>query len=275
MLVAETRPTVEARGVTAHVDATFNCAHGKTQLLTSKHTAPLKIAKVFPRADGALDVCLMDCSPGLLNGDRYELDWRVEDDAHVKVTTQSFTKVHPSSGAGCRHNTCIRIASNSVLEYLPQPTMLFRDADFRTSCVADIATGGTLLLSDILCAGRIGHGEVFAFRNYRNRMTVQYDDELIFCNQSRFQPHQQNLRAISAWGASTHYGNFYIFSSAINAALVETMREILGTPSNVISGVSLTHKNGIAVSALANSAWSLQELFARLSSCAKRHVCHA
>jgi urease accessory protein len=266
---------VEARGVTAHVQATFNCVRGQTQLLTSTHAAPLKIAKAFPLAGGALDVCVMDCSPGLLNGDCYELDWCVEENARVKTTTQSFTKVHPSSGAGCRQNTRICVASRALLEYSPQPTMLFRDAEFHTECDAHISPGGTLLLSDILCAGRIGRGEVFAFRNYCNRLRVRYSDELIFCNQMRFQPQQQNLRAIGAWGDNTHYGTFSVFSSSVNLHLLEAMRQVMSDHCDICAGASLTHKNGVVVSALAMSAWPLQELFSQLSTCAKRHVCHA
>lgn len=275
MPVAEARPTVEARGITAHVHATFNCVRSKTQLLTSTHAAPLKIAKVFPVADGSLDVCVMDCSPGLLNGDSYELDWCVEENARVKTTTQSFTKVHPASGAGCRQNMHIQVASGAILEYAPQPTMLFRDAEFHTECDAYISPGGTLLLSDILCAGRVGRGEAFAFRNYFNRLRVRTNDELIFCNQMRFQPQQQNLRAIGAWGDNTHYGTFSVFSSSVNLLLLEAMRQVMNDHSNIYAGASLTHKNGVVVSALATSAWPLQELFSHLSTCAKRHVCHA
>ena len=153
--------------------------------------------------------------------------------------------------------------------------MLFRDADFLTSCEADIMAGGTLLLSDILCAGRIGHGEVFAFRNYRNRLVVRYGGDLVFCNRTRYQPQQQNLRAIGAWGASTHFGNFYVFSPLVDAVLVDALRQKLNEHPDINGGVSLTHKYGVAVSALAGSAWLLQLLFVEVASCAKRHVCHA
>jgi urease accessory protein len=264
-----------SRHATAHVSATFANLRGQTQLLQSTHTAPLKIAKTFPSHDGSLDVCVMDCSPGLLNGDSYELDWRVEHNARVQITTQSFAKVHPSSGVGCEQRTRICVASGGILDYSPQPTMLFRDADFRVECEADISSGGTLLLSDILCAGRIGRGEEFQFLNYSNRLSVRFDGELIFHSRNRFQPQQQNLRTVGAWGSNTHYGTFFVFASAANLHLLEAMRQIVDEYSNVYAGASLTHKNGVAVSALACSAWRLQELFTKLGSCAKRHVCHA
>jgi urease accessory protein len=270
------RPAIERpQGDTAYIKATFHCMRGQSQLLRSSQTAPLKIAKTFPSSDGAVDVCLMDCSPGLLNGDRYKLEWNVEDNACVKITTQSFTKVHPSSGAGCRQRTRIRIASGGLLEYAPQPTMLFRDADFRVELEADVTSGGTLLLSDILCAGRIGRGEELQFSNYSNQLIVRYDEELIFCSRNRFQPHLQNLRAVGSWGSNTHYGTFFVFSSSANLDLLEAVRQVLGEYSNISSGASLTYKNGVAVAALAAGAWSLQELFAKLGSCAKRHVCNA
>jgi urease accessory protein len=153
--------------------------------------------------------------------------------------------------------------------------MLFRDAEFHTEYDAYISPGGALLLSDILCAGRVGRGEAFAFRNYCNRLRVHTNDELIFCNQMRFQPQQQNLRAVGAWGDNTHYGTFSVFSSSVDLHLLKAMRRVMNEHSNIYAGASLTHKNGVIVSALATSAWALQELFGQLSTCAKRHVCHA
>jgi urease accessory protein len=150
--------------------------------------------------------------------------------------------------------------------------MLFRDADFYTECEADMGHGSTLLLSDILCAGRVGRGEEFAFHNYRNRLAVRYEGELIFCNQTRFEPQRQNLRAVGAWGTSTHWGNFYVFSSEVDSCLVDALREVLDNYPNVNGGVSLTHKNGVAVSVLANSAWPIEQCFQTLRLQLRRNL---
>ena len=75
--------------------ATFRRKEAGTFIASKYHTAPIKIAKAFP-LDGRLGVIVMDVSPGLLDGDRYDFQWNVEDGAHVYMTNQSFTKVHPS-----------------------------------------------------------------------------------------------------------------------------------------------------------------------------------
>jgi urease accessory protein len=226
MLVAEARPgvedrpPVEARGVTAHVHATFNCVRSQTQLLTSTHAAPLKIAKVFPVADGSVDVCVMDCSPGLLNGDRYELDWRVEENARVKTTTQSFTKctlrlvlaaVRARASKSRRAPFWTIRPNQQCFFVMPNST----PSAMHTSVLA------ALYCSAISCVRAVS-GEVrcLLFATIVTVFGCATSDELIFCNQMRFQPQQQNLRAIGAWGDNTHYGTFSVFSSSVDLHLL-------------------------------------------------------
>ncbi|HVF84346.1 MAG TPA: urease accessory protein UreD, partial [Abditibacteriaceae bacterium] len=189
-----------------YVRATFDCSRGATRLARAAFGAPLKVAKPFPQGDGSLSVCLMDCSPGLLAGDHYLLDWQLEPDAQVVISNQSFTKVHPSGDQPCSQTQTVSVARNARLDYVPQPTILYRDADFRNCCNIEIEADGTLLWSEIVCAGRIAHGEAWQFRSYANRLAVRYDNELVFCNQTLWQPLKKNLRTIGAWESSTHYG---------------------------------------------------------------------
>ena len=58
---------------TAELEATFAHAGGHTELQHKFHKSPLKIAKTFVRDDHQLGVCIMDCSPGMMAGDKYRI----------------------------------------------------------------------------------------------------------------------------------------------------------------------------------------------------------
>jgi urease accessory protein len=252
---------------TARIEARFERVRGTTQLTHSFHSAPLKIAKAFPQSDGSLHVCTMDCSPGLLSGDRYELDFHLTQNTRVFLTNQSFTRVHPARRDEdiSRQMQHVVIEDGATLEFFPEPIMLFRDAAVQLETHIEMAPQSTLMMSDITCAGRIARGECFDFRLWQNRFDVRMNGELIFCNRQRLQPQSNMLfTAPGAWGSYTHWGNFFMFSPQVSAELLETLRQVLLSHETVVSGASLTAKQGITVAMMGHHAWQLQQLVEEL-----------
>jgi urease accessory protein len=261
---------------TARIEARFEQVRGTTQLTKSFHRAPLKIAKAFPQDDGSLHVCTMDCSPGLLSGDRYELDFHLLQNTHVYLTNQSFTRVHPARRAEdiSRQMQRIVMEDGATLELFPEPVMLFRDAAVQLETQIEMAPQSTLMMSDITCAGRIARGECFDFRLWQNRIDVRMNGELIYCNRQRLRPQSDNhVRAPGAWESYTHWGNFFIFSKHAGAELLEELREVLITrQESVFSGSSLTTRHGIAVAIMGHHAWELQQLVEELRQLANSRI---
>ena len=69
-----------------------------------------------------LGVYMMDCSPGLMSGDHYEINVRLGEGARVFLTNQSFTKVHPSeAGQGSTQRQTLHLEADALLEYIPEP----------------------------------------------------------------------------------------------------------------------------------------------------------
>lgn len=257
--------------VNGRIEADFALARGQTQLVRSASAAPLKIAKTFAEEDGGLRVCVMDCSPGLLAGDCYEFAWRLEEEARVYITNQSFTKIHPSRGRFCVQNQHVKVARGARLELFPLPVMPFRDADFRSATTVEIESGGAFILSDILCAGRIGRDE-FEFASVRNKLHVRLNNELIHCSQTRFEPLRNSLRVRGAWDMSTHVATFGAWFEGAECDLVDQMRAVLRDFPGLKSGVSLAHRHGVLVSMLGARAWEMQAACEVLRMCVRRSL---
>lgn len=263
---------VPASRVISEVQTQFLSRDGKTQLSQSYCSSPLKIAKPFFNYDGSLELCIMDCSPGLLAGDTYSLQFKVEENAQAKVVTQSFAKVHPSKDNLAQQHINIEVSSGALFEYSPQPLILFRDAHLQATCNVDVINGGTLLMSDIICCGRVAHNEKFLFHCYQSKLQINYNGKLISCNQTRFAPYQQKLQSVASWNTSTHWGNFYYVGEVVTPELLNELRNILQLYPQLQSGASLMEHNGIVVSVLASQAWKIQEAFSALVSCVRCYL---
>ncbi|MEW9700666.1 urease accessory protein UreD [Paenibacillus sp. SI8] len=257
--------------VTGEISAEFAVRGGLTHLVRKYHASPLKIAKTFryenetrmkdgDRAE-QLGVYMMDCSPGMMSGDHYEIDVRLQEGARVFLTNQSFTKVHPSpQGGGSMQRQTIQLEADSLLEYIPEPLMLFKDADLHAELDVRLAPGAALVFSDVLCPGRTQRGEIFAYSSYSNRMNVWYGHELIYYQNQKIEPKSMLLASPGCWEHETHLGNLYIFSDGLERRhlekVLEGMEELARFQVRV--GASLTFKHGLIVTVMGRHAWELQ-----------------
>jgi urease accessory protein len=264
---------VSPHQVTALLDVSFIEKDGKTLLVHQRQKTPLKVTKTHSLTDGRLSITLMDCSPGMLSGDRYQVSFVVGQGCRVFANNQSFTRVHPS-----RMNECsvlkqqLSIESDAFLEYAMEPTMLFRDADLQSVTEIKMSVGSTLLYHDVLCPGRTSRGEIFHYRRYSGKMRVWMADELIYANHLCVDPNIHPVQSIGLWGKYTHLGNLFVFSERVNEQILTQVIENLAAYDHIThtrSGASLTYKHGLMITVLAEHAWHITELFAQLAKLIK------
>jgi urease accessory protein len=259
------RPREGALAGPARLEAAFAVRGGRTVLASKMHTAPLKIAKAFDRPR-ELAVIVMDASPGMLAGDRYELAWTAERDARVYLTNQGNTRVHPSPpGRGGVLTQRFTLREGACVQSMMEPLMLYRDAELTSRTEVDLAPGAVWLSAEVLCPGRAGRGETFAFRRCDSALTVRYDGELIYRSRQIVDPASQRIAAPGAWEDCTHIGTLYCFSDRLDASRFEAAREAAeqaaaALPGGCLVGASRAWRHGIVVMAAGGAAWRLQRV---------------
>jgi urease accessory protein len=269
---------------TAELEASFALVGDHTELQHRFHKSPLKIAKTFIRDQQQLGVCIMDCSPGMMAGDKYRLDWRLSPESNVFITNQSYTKVHPSSERPAYQQQTFHAAKNARLEYKPEPIMLYKGASFRAETEILLEPGAIVFWSDIVCSGRILRDEIFQFARYDSRLKVFYEDRLIYYNHQCVEPMQKesspledqlqhmDFRHLGGWENFTHQGTFYVFSDQINREHLAPIHAVMLEYPQLLCGVSLTYQFGLVLSILGNSVWELQQLLHKAWNILKSHL---
>ncbi|MDI4649399.1 urease accessory protein UreD [Cohnella hashimotonis] len=255
--------------------ASASLREGATILAGRYCTSPIKIAKTFSQ-DRALFVMVMDASPGMLAGDRYELQWEAGTDTHLILTNQGFTKVHPCEpGQFASTHTRYRVGTGACVEAMMQPLMLYRDAVYENRTVVDLAPGAVWMQGEVVCPGRTLRGEAFQFESLDNRLSVYYEDEIIYHQRQLVRPRLQRIAAQGGWGDYSHLSTFYVFSDRVTPSLLEVVRETLEEKEirelGLYAGASLTYRYGLSVVAASDSAWKLQ----RFIGCVQKVVTRA
>ncbi len=274
--------SIAKHSVTGELTAEFVRDGGKTVLGYSSHRTPLKLAKSFAYPDGRAAMCMMDCSPGVLSGDHYSIDVRLHPGCDVHVTNQSFTKVHPARVGVNGVDTVadmvriggvmvqrVAVGAGAFLDYDVEPTMLYKDARFRSVVEIEMDADSHLAFHEILCPGRASRGELFQFAQYDGDVTVRHRGELIYANRLRMQPALLRANETGLWGRYTHFGTLLLISDAADGLFLDQIQSALQSSKltlNMEVGASLAYRSGVVVSGLSMHAWELQWLFRQLVS---------
>lgn len=237
---------------------------GTETVMTERfHLAPLKIAKTFKEeASGGLCAYIMDASPGMLEGDCYDLDFRLEPGARLILTTPSSTRIHPCAEVPAVLRQTFHVGRDAVLEFMPEPVIPFAGSRFEGVSRFFLDQGAVLMFAEIWSPGRSGRGERFRYHSFASRFEVYRCGRLIGWEHCRLEPERDDYRALGAMEHFTHSGAFWLFAEkAADDHLLERIRSRLpATEDHVLAAASRTAEQGLMVRMLGVSVWRLQAL---------------
>lgn len=145
----------------------FRKAGTRTAVETAYAESPVRL--LTPRNHGtAAWAYTSTLGGGLIDGDRLELDISVGRSARAFVSSQGPTRVFRSA-QGCASETRARVAEGGALVLAPEPTACFAGARYRQATEVTLEPGASLVLWEVLSAGR----ERWGFTRCSSTLRVQ------------------------------------------------------------------------------------------------------
>lgn len=265
------------------LELSFARYQNRTTITQSFFRVPLQIMK--PYHDDQTDcLCLYVLSPtgGVVQGDNYQMKIHLSAGTHVLLTTQSATKVYRMPSHGANQHIDFQVGENAILEYLPEPTILFRDSNFEQRINLFLWRGAKAVLQEIIMPGRLARGECLDFTRYQGLLKAFDEKGLLlydaFCLQPH-KPHKPHFRRLGileeypCWGSlyllGDFAGNFRDLDEPKNVregnqkleALFEMAMPLLNRQGESLGGISLLHRNGLAMRMVAQNTHLIQSAF--------------
>jgi urease accessory protein len=245
----------------------FAKRQNRTVMTESFFQVPLQVMKPFHDDTGALSLYLLSPTGGVVQGDDYQMQVSLSAETHVLLTTQAATKVYRMPKRGAHQRIHFHVGANATLEYLPDPTILFQDANFDQLIDLVLEPGASAVVQEILMPGRLARGEAFAFTRYRTRLEASDEKGLFLydaaCLQPRENPHLTALGVLDSypcWGTLYLLGNCEPTTSQWDD-LCAKAEGLLSQEGKSIGGLSRLHRSGIVVRMLAHHAHRIQSAF--------------
>lgn len=232
---------------------------GRTIVSQSFCTQPFKlVCTTEDKQRTDLQLMLMNASPGILDGDHYDMAIDLAEGCTLTVETQSYQRVFQMK-QGAVQKLVVRLKRASRFTFLPHPLVLHRGAIFRSAVAIHLEAGCRLLWGEVISCGRKLNGEIFQFSRYHGLTEIFCQQRLAVKENILLRPGEMEMSAIGQWEGFTHQSTLLFIDEQISVQqctdlVVQTLNDLPG----ISFGVSALPVNGIIVRILGYKA---EELF--------------
>lgn len=195
----------------AELQLGFTARADRTVLSHRQHVGPLLVQRPFYPEGTVCHVYLVHPPGGIAGGDHLQLQAQLHAGAHALITTPAATKFYRASAG--RHAVLHQQArlTAATLEWLPQETIFFNQAQARTTTRIDLDAQSRFIGWELSCYGRRAGDEPFVAGQLRQGFELWLGgkpvllDHLQVDGGSRMQRATWGLRGLTALGTLLAY----------------------------------------------------------------------
>ena len=153
----------------------------RTVLASRRHDGPLVVQKpLYPEGDAVCHTILVHPPGGVAGGDELVVDVKANAGAHVLLTTPAAAKWYRTAGPEASQHAAIRVGAGACVEWLPQEAILYDGSRTRIDTRIELAAAAAFIGWDIMCLGRVAHGERYAKGECRLLMRIAREGRLLW-----------------------------------------------------------------------------------------------
>lgn len=140
----------------------FERRGGATVLAQRAHRGPLLVQKpLYPEGAGVCHAIVVHPPAGIAGGDHLAIEVHARARAHALITTPGATRWYRTPRAGSQQTVRIIAEPRSVVEWLPQESIVFDGARSTMVVTAELCGDAVYVGMDVVCLGRTASGERF------------------------------------------------------------------------------------------------------------------
>lgn len=241
--------------------------NGCSYLKHSYFTTPFKVANITEdKTQPVLHIMLMSSSPGILDGDVYEIKIEVEKNCSLHLHTQAYQRLFTMKH-GATQQMNVYVGDNAFFFYLPHPSVPHEQSIFTSRNNFFLSSSCFFLFGEILTCGRKLNGEAFLFSKYHSINQIFVNDKLVIKENLLMQPAEINVHAIGQLEGYTHQASMiYIQQNTDIKKLQTAIVELLALEKNIEYGVTLAPVNGLIIRLLGHGAEKLYSCMHRIAA---------
>jgi len=196
----------DAGGWRARLQLQFAKRHHRTIINHRSHCGPLRIQRPFyPEGEGVCHVYVLHPPGGVASGDHLQLSATLSNSASALMTQPGATKCYRGP-VECVIENRFQCYPHSILEWLPQETILFNGSRSRLSTRVDLVDDARFIGWEVCVAGRPAAGEGFDQGSYYQSFELWREGEPLWLERNRVDAGYGQLGAAWGWAGCSCVG---------------------------------------------------------------------
>ncbi|MGB8192921.1 MAG: urease accessory protein UreD [Chitinophagaceae bacterium] len=254
-----------ALNASLHIQTTLR--DDKSILKKTFCTPPFKVADITEdKRQHRLELMLMSSSPGMLDGDAYEMQIDVGENSSLQLTTQSYQRLFRMK-TGVTYKMSVQLESGASFSYLPHPGVPHENSNYSARNKIYLSKNCTLLWGEIISCGRKLNGEVFRFSQYHSITEVFVNGRLSVKENLLIRPADNDVCAIGAMEGYTHQATLmYINETTSVKHLSAALNDHLVQQQGIAFGITALPVKGILIRVLGHKGEQLFDCIKSLAA---------
>jgi urease accessory protein len=221
-------------GWEARLKLEFTASPTRTTLSHREHRGPLRVQKpLYPEGERICHAVVVHPPGGIAGGDRLRIEVQLGDGAHALITTPGATKWYKANGRSSAQEVTIGVGAGAILEWLPQETIVFNQADTFNATRVDLADDALYLGWEVLCLGRTASGESFDAGRHRQRLSLRQGDRLLWNEQGSLAGGSGALTSPAGFAGATVCGTLIAAGRPVTQDLVDKARTAISDRADI------------------------------------------
>ena len=250
---------------------------GETYLSSHYAPYPFHIARVLHPDPGWPDLptlCLQSAAGGLFQGDRLAVAVDMREGTAAQITSQSATKAHGMPSRQATQTVALHLDSDSYLEYLADPVILFPESRVSSSLRIRIARGARAIARESFLHHDPAGSCDPAFDLFVSAVSVvDSAGALLALDRQRIERPGDHDEIREALRRHRAQGSIYIVGAEATPELLTALRNVIPQNDELYGGVSsLPHDCGAYARVLARDGQTLRSVLDLAGAVARRII---
>lgn len=217
---------------------------------------------------------LIHLGGGYIEGESCSTYIELKENTRSIITTQAPTLIYKSNnGNSCKQNSVIKLEKNSVLEYMLDNTILFKDAIYEQNTDIYMDKDSTLIYTDGITSGWSPDGEKFQYNLGRMKTRLFIDGEIKLMDNLILDARNNDLGGFGFFEGYSNYGTAIIINRRINEKFVKKLREVVGELNlDIDFGISLLETNGLVIRVIGNLTQNIHKAIYTCTNYVRREL---
>ncbi|WP_436854331.1 urease accessory protein UreD [Staphylococcus caeli] len=168
---------------------------------------------------------IVNVGGGYLDGDRYSMNFNIDTDAKVILTSQGATKIYKTLNDHVEQYQTFNINDYGYAEYVGDPIIAFENAKFYQHNQFHLTSTAALFYTDILTPGYSKSDKAFSYSYMHLLNEIFIDNELVVFDNMLLDPTKNKVNGIGYMEDYTHLGSCYFIHPDVNQKFIDAVYE--------------------------------------------------